>query len=520
MEIKIKMHSELDSTLKPDMELIFRAFAEMEKDPAKYDKKLLTKLKELVHEIDVLSYREAELAALIRTVKGEGQESLKEEKKTVTTTLNEKLENALETIVAMGGKENYKYTYDLHFNRIVAGLMGSTCYMKDTFKELEEKQVRNILTIAKTVEDNGHHSTFGHSHVTLELTGIPKALAMVLNNEKEYNTSEKSARYTIMEDLDPQENELFYKWKEIFERVIAEKYGDKQPFFDAKGTKIGKLAQENARYMISVFTPSNMLYTTSFRQLNYICHWFDEVIKSPNPNDFYAGIIPEMKEFVEWVKENGLYSVNLEDGKDRSLSLFGAPLLKQTMTSEVYSMGYKASFACLAQLQRHRTLDYRINDFAFNYYDKKFYIPPIIENDPILKGEWLRDIQSVADRLPQGMLLDIVERGTTENFLLKAKERVCVLAQKEIRDLTQGQCYQFAENLKEELEVLQTAAKYVEGVVVEGKEPVLSILEQHKRIAAMQRQFENLSKKSRCANGYKCASPCKFAEGVNLESLV
>ena len=43
-------------------------------------------------------------------------------------------------------------------------------------------------------------------------------------------------------------------------------------------TQVGKLAQENARYMISVFTPTTMEYTVSFRQLFLIIDYFEKLI--------------------------------------------------------------------------------------------------------------------------------------------------------------------------------------------------------------------------------------------------
>lgn len=160
-----------------------------------------------------------------------------------------------------------QYNYD--FNRLIAGLMGATCYMPDTFEKLNLKPIENILGISTQVEDSGHHSTFGHSFLTLEISGIPKALAMVLNNEKEYNTSEKSARYTRMKDIEPRQNALYDKWVNIFEQEIKKMYPNgSSKFFDENGKKARKLAQENARYLISVFTPTNMVYSTSFRQLN------------------------------------------------------------------------------------------------------------------------------------------------------------------------------------------------------------------------------------------------------------
>ena len=94
-----------------------------------------------------------------------------------------------------------------------------------------------------------------------------------------------------------------------------------------------------------------MVYTTSFRQFNYICHWFENVINSKNPNEFYKPLISSMKEFVKWFKENNLYSETLEDGKNRKLSLFGEPLIDQTINSDVFAIKYQISGAGLAQSQ-------------------------------------------------------------------------------------------------------------------------------------------------------------------------
>jgi thiaminase len=107
----------------------------------------------------------------------------------------------------------------------------------------------------------------------LTLEGIPKILAMILNNEKVYNTSEKSARYTKM-NPSKEEKELYEKWINIYKEKISVEY----PKIDEK--RVEKLAQENARYLISIFTPATIMgYTVNFCQLNYIVHWFEDYIK-------------------------------------------------------------------------------------------------------------------------------------------------------------------------------------------------------------------------------------------------
>ncbi len=393
--------------------------------------------------------------------------------------------------------------YDYEFNRVVAGLMGATCYMPDTFEKLNNKPIENILGIATQVENSGHHSTFGHSFLTLEISGIPKALAMVLNNEKDYNTSEKSARYTKLKDIEPRQNALYSKWVDIFEREIKKLYPDgSNKFFDPEGKKARKLAQENARYMVSAFTNTNMVYSTNFRQLNYIAHWMEAQIAKPE-NNFYANLRDEMQEFVDWTKDMNLYSAKLTDGKNRNFSLFGDPILKKIYSSN-YQGVYKMSIACLAQNQRHRTINSSIDNLRFvNDFGKikDFYIPPIIRSNEELKNDYLRDIASVSEFLPQGTLLNVNEAGSFGDFILKTDERLCACAQKEIRDLTLMQAREYRDALSEEARTLEdkdlrkVAQKYAD-------------------------KLTKVASGARCKAGYTCKAPCGFLDGINLESEV
>ena len=119
----------------------------------------------------------------------------------------------------------------------------------------------------------------------------------------------------------------------------------------------------------------------------------------------------------------------MQNEKDRSLSLFGSELDKvEEYFGNVYATTYKASFAYLAQAQRHRTIDYQMSLLD----EKEYFIPPIISDDQVLVSEWLSDISSVKDVTPQGELVLISEMGTYDNFILKCKERLCSAAQLEI----------------------------------------------------------------------------------------
>lgn len=397
--------------------------------------------------------------------------------------------------------------YNLEYNRIIGGLMGATCYMPDSFEKLSQKSMEAILRIAGIVETNKHHSTFGHSYLTLEISGISKAFAMLLNNEHDYNTSEKSARYTIMKDIPKEQNDLYEKWLVIFKDAIMKKYPNGcNGFFDENGKRAQKLAQENARYMISIFNPTNMVYTTNFRQLNYFAHWAEREIANPS-NAFYEAIKEQMQEFVDFCKNNNLFSDKLEDGKERTFQLFSQPILKQDFSS-TFQIPCKMSVACFAQYQRHRTIDlsfdYRKfnNDFSQN---NDFFIPPIIKDDPFLVEEYLKDIKSVASSFPQGTILDVGICGKIDDFILMANERLCACAQKEIRDLVHSQTLQYLSALKDEKQKAELAGAGQEN------------LETYNYYIT---RLESLAKGSRCLAGYKCASPCGFKEGVTLESEI
>lgn len=422
----------------------------------------------------------------------------------VASIIKQLLNDGQITILNDFDKKFETQNFDINTNRKIAGLMGSTCYMADDFEKLYQKTEENILKIAKLVETNGHHSTFGHSHLTLEISGIPKALAMVLNNEKEYNTSEKSARYTIMQDIEPTQNSLYDKWKEIFKGKIDKVYGKCQPFFDEDGKKITKLAQENARYMLSVFSPTNMVYSTSFRQLNYIYHWMKEEIENPS-NSFFKQIVPDMKEFIAWCEEKNMVSDALVDGKDRTFSLFDIPNI-DTFWSNSYQTDYNASLACLAQLHRHRSIDYSIDKTMFknNFAENDLYfLPPILKDDEKLVKAFLKDIHSVGEFLPQGTMMHISENGTLNTFMAKLKERNCVMAQLEIANLTFGQTLQYHSALEQKHKEL-----------VDKKDSKAEIAK------VMADKLEPFTHGARCVGGYKCNSPCGFAEGIKMERLI
>ena len=299
------------------------------------------------------------------------------------------------------------------------------CYSKYGWNELLKEDFNEGLIDGRVLPSK-HHSVFEHIWFNFYLDSIPKIGAMVLNNEKQYVTSEKSARYTQMKELEPEQKELYDKWMEKLIPGIDKIYPNISP--EKKELAVKKLAQENARYMTSVFTPTKMGYTVNLRQLNFLIDEFQKG-KIFHSGDLENRLIPILQDFAN--KTNSLKIKGLEHKTDKKLSLFSDRNVEEHF-GDVYSTSYLMSFAGLAQAQRHRTINYHISNGTDIGSENGFFIPAIIENAG-LENEWMSDLKKVAKYdFPQAQLLKINERGIIEDFKLKTNERICGHAQYEI----------------------------------------------------------------------------------------
>jgi len=361
------------------------------------------------------------------------------------------------------------------FNKF-SGHVAGICYMSSSFEDILNEDEGKTMQRCELTQKSGHHSVFDHEYISLYLDGIPKLLAMLLNNEKMYTTSEKSARYTKMQPTE-MEKKLYNKWMETYRSKISETY----PQFDTK--KVEKLSKENARYLISVMTPTKMVYTVSYRQINYLYRWIKKIVE--NPKSKLEELLKEsLEEFSLLLESIGYIEKNLtSDQKERELSLIEIDNKKRTeLFGDVYCTNYSGSFAQVAQAHRHRTLSYSISLLD----EQRFFIPPIIADDRQLVVEWLEDMKKVAHVYPQGMLVSINERGTYENIVLKFKERLCTHAQLEI-------AIQTRETLLKYQRVLQESDHYLKD------------------------NIKNYTKGARCTfPDYSCPTDCGFKEGKTL----
>ena len=362
---------------------------------------------------------------------------------------------------------------------IFGGRSAGVCYMADTMETLLNEDIAKTERRVKQTKAGGHHSVYEHNTFSMYLDGVPKIVAMIINNEKQYSTSEKSGRYTKM-SLSDKEQIMYTKWLDIFKNRIEKLYAKDYPSFFTP-SRIEKLAQENARYLTSVFTPVSLVYTTNYRQFNYLISFMEKFIAKDNKSNFEKRVSESLEEFVEKLKELPYYDETLtKNEKSRALSLFAGEGRVEEYFGDVYATTYNASFAELAQAQRHRTINYNMK-----VLEGQFYVPEILKDSESFVELWLSDLKELADNYPQATLLEINEMGTLDAFALKLKERKCTFAQLEINNVCN--------------EVLK---KYVHALRIKV----------HPRVEEM----IAYTKGSRCTfPDFKCTAPCNFALGIN-----
>lgn len=360
--------------------------------------------------------------------------------------------------------------------------LAGECYEPEGWSKLKNEEDFKSEKRASFTLGMEHSTPYEHIGIGFEIVNLPKILAMVLNNERQCSTSEKSARYTRIDPaIDPnistKEGELYVKWINIFKLKIKAQYGNIH-----NDSKIEKLAQENARYLVSVFASTKMIHTVPWVQVNRIISYMQKYMKKENKNEFDERLIESFKQFISCFEELNIIDERaMSNRKDRSLSLFADKTVEERFGT-AYSTNYKGSFAQLAQAHRHRTLEYGMQFLE----EKEYFIPPILRDESTLVDEWLSDITSVGYANPQGELVSINECGTYDKFILKTKERLCSSAQQEIMAQTR-----------------ETLLKYKKALE-ESNHPLAKDIALYSRGA-------------RCTfPDYECANDCKFAEGKTL----
>lgn len=372
-------------------------------------------------------------------------------------------------------------TFNLNKAMDFCGKVGGICYNEEGLMASFEEPVETTEKRINRTTSGEHQSIFEHVNIGMYLKDSSKMLNMVLNNEGQYSTSERSLRYTSVKEnecnLSQREIMLYEKWYKIFVDIITSMYdGTLKPF------KIKTLAKENARYMTSTFINTEMVHTIPLAQLNRVVAYMKKYIDKENKDDFEERLSKEFEMFISECERLNLLDERLESNrKERSLRIFGENL--KDIPDEfgvTYATTYQGSFAEYAQKERHR-----IEKSCIERDDSNgFFVPPILQYYPSLIQVWLDDISSVREEVPQGELLNIHEEGTFDTFIMKLKERDCSAPQLEIFR-----------------QVNDTKRKYYEALK-EKDHPYVKKLEPYMN-------------KRRCGYpDYTCPSPCGFREGI------
>lgn len=381
---------------------------------------------------------------------------------------------------------------------IIAGKNAGISQIRDTYYNSPVSDSSRALPRFKATALSGHTSVSNHAKVEVVFDGASRLMAMIMNNLRYYDTTERSGRFTEMVGNTQDQCELYDKWNNIFKERILEIYPDfndeflrmqlGQGGFIRVSVKNGELvtfpnvdgvdedylhraaecldkarnmqslpvntrSQENARYILSIFTKSTTFgYTTSIDQWNFIYDWCERYINQfhlLSKDDcwyrrsgdtmrkatwFECQILDDLFELRDFIRDN-LYIPELRDHKKRCFNLL-TNLFEDGEDGDMnyfdfhddvhlgmaYSVTYEASFILLSHLHRHRTLKYMAK---LPSPDKMhFFVPPFIRDTPLEK-EWLDDMRSVAEYYPQGTLVEVLEVGSLDDFALKATERFC-----------------------------------------------------------------------------------------------
>lgn len=371
-----------------------------------------------------------------------------------------------------------------------AGVRAAVCVAKSNEDSLvTTEDIRNNNSEANLIRRGmstilqAHTTPSEQESVGLEITGISRRLCLILNNEKEYAADELSLRYTQAKESEYNtgtEIEMYHKWLKIFTEVLTKDYWNyfrSQTKTDNGAMKIiREKAQENARNFLGLATRTSITYTVPFAQINKIAYMMERVINKPL-DTFESSCVPEMQEFLAALKakkvlltKNDIYemittdkdleeeiklrgknipyltyqgdnSLFFQNTKDVDLSIFAKRNKWSTIdypsevtTSNISYNNYQ-SLACLAQNQRHRTIDLEMKMPELDE-EVDFTIPMFLNNYPNLVSAYLKDISRLIDIYPLGMKVKVNMNATYANlFNYVSKERCCYRAQTEIANM-------------------------------------------------------------------------------------
>ncbi len=317
----------------------------------------------------------------------------------------------------------------------------ATCVSNTPVDTIATEPLAKTLARKEDTLIQRHHSGYDFEHLTLALEDVSKLFCMHINNLHVYSTEETSGRHKVL-SLPPKEQAVFDYFYDKFYNYQLSLNPDAE---NNKGAlrKIRQVALENARLTTGLDAKTNICYGLSLRQLNYIYGWTEKFLNRTDYNQYEELVVKEMEDFLgeldklEVCGEKLINPILKNDPYNRGYNLFENFKIHPEHYGTTYEVYYNASATGFAQLHRHRAINYTIQNPDMQDYIT-YYTPKIVK-DMNLEDEWVDKIYSLKN-IPQARMLTIRETGTYNQLVDKIKERACLHAQEEARELTTEIC--------------------------------------------------------------------------------
>jgi len=314
----------------------------------------------------------------------------------------------------------------------------ATCVSNNPVETFKTEPMAKTLARLDDTLVKRHHSGFDFETVSLAIEDVSKIFCMYLNNLHVYSTEETSGRHKDLV-LTMKEKTVFdYFYKKIYDDLLEKNPSAED---DKRALRnIRQIARENARYVTGLDTKTNICYGVSIRQLNYIYGWAEKFLQKREFNSYELLVYNDMADFVDKIgalEIDGVKVINpilKNDPYAREFNLFGDFDVKPEYYGTAYEVYYDTSATALAQLQRHRSINYKI-DNPDKQKEIKYYIPDHIKAIPGLDKEWVGTLDNLGN-IPQARLVTVQETGNYEAIIARLKERACNLAQEETRKVS------------------------------------------------------------------------------------
>lgn len=362
-----------------------------------------------------------------------------------------------------------------------AGIKAAWCYKPGTAspESIREMPESELIRMGMDTFINDHGTPREHQEISVEITGLPKVLCMILNDEHFSSACERSLRYTLVKAGGPIsdiEIDLYNKWLKIFNDVLWDKFSDSflkeakrkidaerkmgaqktdADIEKAAKTAARRIAQENARNFVGILVPTSIAYTTPWCEWQKLYRKLEDMVKNPR-SDIERLAVPSAKELMKELVDNRIVvstkeavllypdvqakitdgrDILYKDNKNVKLALFGShpelsPFDKPDEFGSSVIVTSTCSVSSIAQRLRHRSAIWTMRELE----EYSFVTPPFIKGTPY-EHEYEMDMMLVRGLFPQGQNVETNMRATLENiFNYIDKERACNRAQWETED--------------------------------------------------------------------------------------